>query len=148
MEIFSQKGGWQGWAQVELAFAVSNWLGGSAYREVNVYDDSERADIVRTNTLDDTTTIIELQCQSFYQDQADTNAFSLAIINDLVKANRSGRNSEYQGKPIYVIGIGVFGAGLDNAIEAFSKSSFDYYDQIFWTQATKRAPVIFWAIFK
>ena len=126
-----------------LAFAVSGWLGGFAEREVNVYKDNERADIVNTNSLDGTITIIELKCQSFYQDEDDINAFSRAIIKDLNKVNYSGRNPDYQEKPIYVIGIGVSGAGVFNAIEEFSKPDFGYRDQIFWTQATDNSPFIF-----
>ncbi|KAI9671374.1 MAG: hypothetical protein M1831_004283 [Alyxoria varia] len=146
LQIYSQKGGWEGWAQVELAMAFPQWLGGSADREVDVYTNGALADIL-TTAVDNKMMIFELKCQSFYQDQVTPDALANGFILDLNKVNYTPRKQDYQNAARIVIGIGVTGTGVDRAIEIFTGPAFAYPNQTFWTQAPNNGPTVFYAEF-
>ena len=85
-QIYSQKGGWEGWAQVELARAIPGWLGGSCLREyVQVYTNHDRADIFHENPLTNRRNVIELKCQSAFQDETNIAGFATAYSIDAGK---------------------------------------------------------------
>ena len=145
LQIYSQKGGWEGWAQVELTVAFQGWLGGSNDREVEVYADGERADIL--NTANNKKTIFELKCQSTYQDMIQLDRFANAFISDLIKVDYTPRDGAYQNAVRVVLGIGVTGTAVETAIETFSNPAFAYHVRTFWTQAPNNGPIVFYALF-
>lgn len=82
---WGQKGGWEGWAQVELAMAFQDsfhdkyWV----YREQNVYNNKLEADIVlQPKNQGVPVEIIELKVQGF---NLSEDAFVTAVKKDLNK---------------------------------------------------------------
>ncbi|KAF5575907.1 hypothetical protein FPCIR_12911 [Fusarium pseudocircinatum] len=148
--IYSQKGGWEGYAQVELAMYLPDNLGGSSTREEQVYADGERADINYTPT-DAPEFFIELKCQSLLQDSGNLDSFADRILSDMIKCDRghTARAPGYETMPALAIGIGVDIAGVNRAIQIFSNPNFQYASRTYWTQAydNQNNPMIFYAVF-
>ncbi|KAK3369918.1 hypothetical protein B0H63DRAFT_514157 [Podospora didyma] len=103
-EIYSQKGGWEGWAQVELARAIPGWLGGSCSREYReVYTNHDRADIFHENPLTNRRNVIELKCQSAFQDDTNIAGFGTQYsiaAGRIQPANRQGFNQNTDTCPV------------------------------------------------
>ncbi|KAF5721152.1 hypothetical protein FGLOB1_360 [Fusarium globosum] len=148
--IYTQKGGWEGYAQVELAMYLQDQLGGDPTREVQVYKDGELADILYT-PLNEPGYFIELKCQSLLQDSDNLDSFANRILSDMIKCDPAltARAAGYENMPALAIGIGVDAAGVDRAIELFSNPVFAYASKTYWTRAhdNNANPTVFFAVF-
>ena len=157
LEIYSQKGGWEGWAQVELARAIKSWHGGSCTREyAPVYGaiNNERADILHENLLNNNNAIrnvIELKCQSAGQDEVNITGFANAYTGDAIKIGIANRAGAYAQHTWYVIGIAPGGTqpggAVANAINEFGNVNYAYRNSTRWTQRDQYSPVIFWTTY-
>jgi hypothetical protein len=88
--IYHQKGGWEGWAQVELAYVFTQQYPEiNCFREQQVYAGTERrADMVLTHP-DQVTMVIELKTESLFQDTSiGVSAAVNAIYTDINKIDR------------------------------------------------------------
>jgi hypothetical protein len=110
VQAYNMKGGWEGWAQVELAIALSRnhgWNYGSFQqnvisREDHVYDGTKQeSDIMLSNKLG--TNIIELKCESSY----DSKNFAANVLTDLKKVANGEIASKYLPATVWVVGISV-----------------------------------------
>ncbi|KAH6909326.1 hypothetical protein BKA70DRAFT_232831 [Coprinopsis sp. MPI-PUGE-AT-0042] len=88
VDIYKQKGGWEGWLQVELALLFAG-MGGKVTREERIYDTGLgrlRMDLLfKPNPDDQLQYGIELKCQSSGQDELNANTFRDAFKQDLRK---------------------------------------------------------------
>ncbi|KAJ4017762.1 hypothetical protein NW752_001670 [Fusarium irregulare] len=149
LRIYAQKGGWEKYAQVELAMYLQDKLGGDPTREVPVFkDDKELADILY-KPLNEPKYFIELKCQSSLQDSRNVDSFANRILDDMIKCDYGGRAPGYENTPALAIGIGVDPAGVDQAIKIFSKPTFAYASKTYWTRAQDNInnPMVFFTVF-
>ena len=76
---FKQKGGWEGWLQVQLAFMLTEkFIDRNVFRETPLYDGSyEKDDITVEKTSDASTRthVLEIKCESIYKDGLSDNNF-------------------------------------------------------------------------
>jgi hypothetical protein len=109
LEIYPQKGGWEGWAQVELALGFTQYYADlNTEREVQVYvGNKRRADLVFTSKSDprgEIKQIIELKVETSYGDAASAGSFVTNLTTDLDKITDNGVRPEYL--PALVIATG------------------------------------------
>lgn len=115
-EAMEQKGGWEGWCQVELAFWISGSVGDGAEnlhyvaeREQLIFKKArEKIDIWATPVSQPTwqNIGIELKCEGQYQDTS-ADSFQERIYKDVDKV-RAGIKPEYtqpNGAVVYAVGI-------------------------------------------
>jgi len=125
-------------------------LGGDPTREVRVYKDKERADILY-KPFGEPGYFIELKCQSLLQDSDNLDSFADRILSDMIKCDpaHTARATGYETMPALAIGIGVETGGIDRAIHIFSQAGFGYASKTYWTRAqdNKANPMVFFAVF-
>jgi hypothetical protein len=117
-----------------------------------VFTNNDVADLLHER-LDNTRNIIELKCQSLYQDDADITAFGTAYGIDAAKIQIGNRQAAYNtpGDTWYVIGIAPGGTqeggAVEAAIEKFSDPTWAYSTLTHWTQRDQNSPVVFWTTY-
>lgn len=122
LQIYSQKGGWEGWAQVELALhftALGDW---NCERERQVYaGNAKRADLLLTSQggqLD--TTIVELKTEALWRDDTGPDNFVQSMRQDLVKIRDNQIKPELLPARLIVFGctfvedVNVYAANPEN----------------------------------
>ncbi|KAI3317247.1 hypothetical protein HD806DRAFT_527232 [Xylariaceae sp. AK1471] len=93
LQLYSVKGGWEGWAEAELCLLMPQWIGGSCSREDReVYTNNDLADLLHENTMNNTKNIIELKCQSLYQDDTNMAGFRNVYSVDAGKIQAGNRH--------------------------------------------------------
>jgi len=107
-KIYEQKGGWEGWMQVELAlYLASNYPHINVRREENVYSNNPklRADILFKKRMG--WEIVELKCESLFQDLEGFTRFASTFKNDLIKVHDAQLKPEYRtiSARIWCVGI-------------------------------------------
>ena len=112
-EAMEQKGGWEGWAQVELAYYINNEPGLDhsyvAERELLAYEEPKQRIDIWAESLEEREPNmgIELKCESHYQDVVTDTGLPARLMKDMKKVNK-GLKKEYAGKYgtwVYVVGI-------------------------------------------
>jgi hypothetical protein len=117
------KGGWEGWAQVELALFLHDKFGtntinifredGRPYTQANPAS-GERSDMyIQSN--DGTALGVELKCESLFQQQTANTRIARRLYADMVKV--AGIISPPQHTTMYAIGISVTQEGLNDLKE-------------------------------
>lgn len=129
-KAFWLKGGWEGWLQVELCL----WLTQAGFyveREVRVFKNPQQAAdmVVQHKNFRGAAIIIELKCESWYQDfdapgepdesrQRDDTplSFQTRIMKDVGKLGDAGSNiiDEYRGIYYCCIGLSVMTTSRDH----------------------------------
>jgi len=107
VDAYEQKGGWEGWAQVELALAFQSYYGGlRVSREVNIFTSRKRADFVLCYR-GETTQLFEIKCASSGQDafSSTTPPFAKALQADIAKVMTNSIRSEYGATLVSIMGI-------------------------------------------
>lgn len=103
---YHQKGGWEGWAQVEIAYLVQDkYPNVTIDREVNVYFATQKEnDFVITDNHDPTTPkqVIELKCERGTQ---TASQFRQSFIDDIKKINTTPIALNYRPAKAYAVGI-------------------------------------------
>ncbi|EXF83061.1 hypothetical protein CFIO01_06233 [Colletotrichum fioriniae PJ7] len=111
---YSERGGWEGWAQVEIAHIIkANYTSLSVTREDGVYHgNTKRSDLVLDNGFG-TRNIIELKCQ---RGSADANPAWIVqqVLDDAHKLQQTLK-PEFRPAKCFAVGIAV----TPEAIEAF-----------------------------
>ncbi|KDN67625.1 hypothetical protein CSUB01_10831 [Colletotrichum sublineola] len=104
---YSEKGGWEGWAQVEIANVIkANYEGLSVTREDGVYDGSiARSDLVLVNEASGVRNVIELKCQ---RGSARTNSKWIVqqVLDDAGKLQRTLK-PEFRPAKCFAVGIAI-----------------------------------------
>jgi hypothetical protein len=132
---------------------IPGFLGGSCSREDEVvYTNGDRADIFHENPLNNTKNVIELKCQSAFQDLANIASFATAYTIDAGKIALANRRQAYQQNTNWlVIGIAPggtqHGGAIERAIDTFNVQTWAYYNSTHWTQRDQNSPVIFWTTY-
>ncbi|OBT54824.1 hypothetical protein VE04_05699 [Pseudogymnoascus sp. 24MN13] len=109
-QIYPQKGGWEGWMQVNIALGLTQGFPDTkTYREQSVWDGSnERVDLLLLCD-GEPTQIVELKCESFYQDNGSGTfkTFVRAMKKDVAKivVNGDALNPLYKPALCFVIGL-------------------------------------------
>lgn len=124
-QIYLQKGGWEGWMQVNIALALTQGFPNTkTYREQSVWDGSnERVDLLLLSA-GEPTQIVELKCESFYQDNGPGTfkTFVRAMKKDIAKivVNGEALNPLYKPAIFYVIGLTMVDEVTDYALNPTS----------------------------
>jgi hypothetical protein len=107
LQIYQQKGGWEGWAQVELANGLSTLADCTCQREIMVYaNNQKRADLLLTSKIStDPRQVMELKCESLFQDAQGNGAYVDKVIEDLDKITDHPVKQEL--RPARVIALGA-----------------------------------------
>lgn len=67
VKLYLQKGGWEGWAQAELALHLETLPGDPTIeREVHVFENGRQAVDIKITCIDGTTFVVELKCESLF----------------------------------------------------------------------------------
>lgn len=138
--IYQLAGGWEAWAQVELAlYFVPKAT--RVEREVKVYADNvSRADIVLYHA-GDIAQIVEFKCHSQVQDSAATNNFARRVESDITKYNTRPLKPEYANAEYYVFGISC-NTTVRNATEAYFRQPGK--PRVLWEDVTADICLFFW----
>ncbi|KAL8730547.1 MAG: hypothetical protein Q9166_004001 [cf. Caloplaca sp. 2 TL-2023] len=103
---YTQKGGWEGWAQVEIAYLVqTKYPNVTIDREVNVYTGTQKEnDFVIIDNTDATKPkqIVELKCERGTQKPVE---FRKSFMNDITKINTLPIGAAYKPAKAYAIAI-------------------------------------------
>ncbi|KAJ3992277.1 hypothetical protein F5050DRAFT_960625 [Lentinula boryana] len=110
-KAYNQKGGWEGWAQVELASYLEQVFGGEGVatvtREDNVYNgNDQRSDLLITTQKPNGTSftnMFELKCES----SANSGNFRTKVRADCTKIANGVWNANYAPCEAWIIAIGV-----------------------------------------
>ncbi|KAJ3980763.1 hypothetical protein F5890DRAFT_1539769 [Lentinula detonsa] len=111
-DAYNQKGGWEGWTQVELAFYLKRAFESERYgvvtvtREDNVYQgNNQRSDLLITTRkgAEHFTNMLELKCESI----ANTNNFKTQAKADCTKVNQGVINQNYLPCKAWVVALSV-----------------------------------------
>ena len=104
-EAMEHKGGWEDWAQVELAYYINS----KTYRkhdyvverELTVYNKpSQRIDIWATSNTKGLPNIgIELKCEGHYQDVVTNTGLQARLMADMVKVHILSQLVHHQVRP-------------------------------------------------
>ncbi|WDK20912.1 hypothetical protein CGRA01v4_12201 [Colletotrichum graminicola] len=104
---YFEKGGWEGWAQVEIANVIkAKYSGLGVTREDGVYEGSlARSDLVLVNEASGVRNVIELKCQ---RGSASTNSKWIVqqVIDDAGKLQRTLK-PEFRPAKCFAVGIAV-----------------------------------------
>jgi hypothetical protein len=105
-QIYLQKGGWEGWAQVELALHFTAIGGWNCQREILVYHGSQkRADLLLTaEDGPPNTTIIELKTEALWRDDDGADKFVKSMKEDLYKIEHNNIDPKYLPARLVVFG--------------------------------------------
>ena len=144
MIAFNQKGGIEGWAQVEFALALSNMFT-TVQREVPVYTNKAlRADIVCTNGIGAAAVheIVELKCESIFQSGLNANNLDGRIKDDASKFALVDKNLGFTAANTGFTAIGISIAnsttkGLLSSLSWPNKAgpAYDRQNSAFWNVA-------------
>ena len=103
---YYQKGGWEGWAQVEIAYLVQDkYANVTIDREVNVYAGTQKEnDFVITDKYDATKPkqVIELKCERGTQ---NATQFRQSFVDDIIKINTLPIGVAYKPAKAYAVAI-------------------------------------------
>jgi hypothetical protein len=119
-----------------------------------VYNNNDRADLFHENILNNTKNVIELKCQSAFQDLTNIAGFATVYRIGAGKIQAVNRRAGYNN-PLtdkwYVVGIAPGGIGpggaVETAINAFNDANWAYHNSTHWTQRDQNSPVIFWTTY-
>ncbi|KAL8713283.1 MAG: hypothetical protein Q9225_006787 [Loekoesia sp. 1 TL-2023] len=110
---YHQRGGWEGWAQVEIAYAIQQKYEKVALvREVKVFEGTgQAADFVITHRTDHTqpVQIVELKCE---RGSLSGNQFGALVASDIRKIQTSPLRADFKPATVYVVAISVTQDGL------------------------------------
>lgn len=107
-EIYWQKGGWEGWAQVELALAFTQlYPKTNTLREQTVYVGSNKRADLTLMLANELTQVIELKVESLWQDQSagGVTNFVTALKADIKKIDINNLDPQYRPALVYAIGL-------------------------------------------
>lgn len=102
VQIYLQKGGWEGWAQVELASHLASLPGHpNIERESHVFENDRQAVDIKITCNDGTVFLVELKCESLFASAGgstisggnSTYALFEADINKLRYARNTSANT-------------------------------------------------------
>ncbi|KAL9035865.1 MAG: hypothetical protein Q9180_004621, partial [Flavoplaca navasiana] len=102
---YTQKGGWEGWAQVEIAYLVQvRYPNVTIDREVNVYTGTRKENdfVVKDNNNVTPIQIVELKCERGTQSATE---FSQSFKDDIEKINNHPIGTEYKPAKAYATAI-------------------------------------------
>ncbi|KAH7879303.1 uncharacterized protein C8R40DRAFT_590845 [Lentinula edodes] len=108
---YDQKGGWEGWVQVELARHLQQYFGHEGVAEVTreeyVYNGTDqRSDLLITTTKtngDAFTNMFELKCES----SGNSGKFRTEVKADCAKINNGVWNAKYNPCKAWIVAFGV-----------------------------------------
>ena len=107
-EIYWQKGGWEGWTQVELALLFTQlYPKTNTFREELVYlGSSKRADLTLM-LAGEQTQVIELKVESLWQDQSagGVTNFVKSLKTDISKIDSNNLAPDFRPALVYAIGL-------------------------------------------
>ena len=107
-EIYWQKGGWEGWAQVGLALRlVQQYPKTNTFREQTVYVGSTKRADLTLQLAGESTQVVELKMESLWQDASAGGAanFVTAVKNDMYKIDVNNVRPQYRPAIVYAIGL-------------------------------------------
>ncbi|KAL5372178.1 hypothetical protein PMIN06_010258 [Paraphaeosphaeria minitans] len=107
-EVYWQKGGWEGWAQVELALLFTQqYKKTNTFREELVYWGNNRRADLTLELQGEKTQVIELKMESLFQDQAPggVTSFITKMKEDILKIDTYNLKPEYRPALVYAIGF-------------------------------------------
>ncbi|KAF9064821.1 hypothetical protein BDP27DRAFT_1425482 [Rhodocollybia butyracea] len=117
---YQLKGGWEGWAQVEIAIFLQEKLrdkGFEVTREDRVYEDaSKRSDITVHQKTAGKVTILELKCESL----RNKGKFDKGVAKDVAKIGNkiaSAYSEEAKESTIWSVAIGTTGENIKKKLE-------------------------------
>lgn len=125
IRAYIQRGGWEEWAQVELAAYYQTQIGFGSSRKDQIYlDNDKRNDITTYNAAGAVDNVIELKCHSLVQDIGDNNnAFARRFEADMVKAS-AALKPNFLPSRVWVVGITTEDA-VTEATKNFNFGNFD-----------------------
>lgn len=126
LQAYTQKGGWEVWAQTELAMGITtSYPAVTVTREERVYEGTrERADLVLRAT-GEVTHIIELKTLSGYQFlNYGKYAFVAGFIKDIDKVRDSDLKDGLAPASLHAVGLCCINAANDYAQTRISKSQY------------------------
>jgi hypothetical protein len=108
-QLFLQKGGWEGWAQCEIARELQRAFPSNATTIVRENDEAYVAQALRCDISitmpGKTAAIIELKCESLFQDARANKAFCHALATDVTKIFTAALTNQYTPAKLYAIGF-------------------------------------------
>ena len=107
LQAYRFKGGWEGWAQIELAMGIqAKYKDITVTREVLVYEGSaERADLVLAKA-GETTHIIELKVFSLWRfEEYGKTSFVNGFIEDIDKITQKGVRASVGPAQLHAVGL-------------------------------------------
>jgi len=103
---YKQKGGWEGWAQVEIAYLVQDkYPNVTIDREVNVYTGTQKENdfvIIDKNDATKPKQVVELKCERGTQTPSQ---FKQSFINDITKIKTLPIGAAYKPAKSYAVAI-------------------------------------------
>ncbi|KAL8721811.1 MAG: hypothetical protein Q9181_007628 [Wetmoreana brouardii] len=102
---YTQKGGWEGWAQVEIAYLVQvHYPNVTIDREVNVYTGTRKENdfVIKDNNNVAPIQIVELKCERGTQSATE---FRESFKDDIRKINEHPIGTEYKPAKAYAVAI-------------------------------------------
>ncbi|KAL8780875.1 MAG: hypothetical protein Q9213_006265 [Squamulea squamosa] len=102
---YTQKGGWEGWAQVEIAYLVQDhYPNVTIDREVNVYTGTRKENdfVIRDKKNVTPIQIVELKCERGTQEATE---FRDSFKDDIKKIINNPIGTEYKPAKAYAVGI-------------------------------------------
>jgi hypothetical protein len=104
------KGGWESWAQAEIAAFILNADSTSDIeREQHVYTNNSLSTDILVNANitanQQQILVVEMKCESLYQQIRDRNAFLNGIDADILKLHRNNLKPNFQNAQRCVLGI-------------------------------------------
>lgn len=115
-EAYKMKGGWEGWAQVEIAISVTRQHGFNygkirtdTTREARVYEGTDKRSDILLATYEENraypkwTNMIELKCEGYY----NKDRFVAAVEDDFKKLQSGKIKAEYGRCTGWVVAINV-----------------------------------------
>jgi hypothetical protein len=121
-EIYMQKGGWERWAQVELARAFQRvFPQPNVLREENVYTVGGKLADITLTLRGEITQVIELKCESLWQDGYGAMRFYNGLLTDMMKITNYPLQREYKPARLWVIGFTIV-----NTVTDFGKTKVNF----------------------
>ncbi|KAK4222018.1 hypothetical protein QBC38DRAFT_490831 [Podospora fimiseda] len=114
---YLHKGGWENWAQVNLALYLQDHAHEkfgmypehtTVQREVNVYQNKDRADLVFGFAPTSQEFVIELKCESWHNGQN----FGKEVVKDFNKVTEGQLKTLFKDAAVYSVAISVSAEGI------------------------------------
>ena len=115
---YTQKGGWEGWAQVEIAYLVQiHYPHVTIDREVNVYTGTRKENdfVIKDNNNVTPIQIVELKCERGTQSATE---LLQSFKDDIEKINNHPIGTEYKPAKAYATAISCTTDSLDKMRQA------------------------------